>query len=144
VVPGQSVNSVLGFKSYVETTTFKGHLDHLQELNRVADDFIPTDNQFSANSYRIIHFVVDMPVRLPKRILDRAPPSAATLGQVIFVICEFQIVDRDTDAQNELGEASHAKYKDRQKKAVMRRLQMGATAGAAAAKGPDLDVRRRK
>ncbi|MBV9946858.1 MAG: hypothetical protein JOZ69_08430, partial [Myxococcales bacterium] len=42
-------------------------------------------------------------------------------------ICEFQIVDRDTEAHNELGDASHAKYKERQKKAVMRRLQLGGT-----------------
>jgi hypothetical protein len=57
--------------------------------------------------------------------MDRAPDSAAPLGDVIFVICEFQIVDRDTETHNELGEASHAKYKERQKKAVMRRLQLG-------------------
>ncbi len=91
-----------------------------------------------------------MPVRLPKRILDDAPASAAALGNVIFVICEFQIVDRDTEAHNELGDASHAKYKDRQKKAVMRRLQLGGQSA-----GPDpsdssgslpaaSDVRKRK
>jgi uncharacterized protein (TIGR04562 family) len=66
-----------------------------------------------------------MPVRLPRRTLDRAPPSAAALGSVIFVICEFQVIDRDTEATNEHGEASHDRYKDRQKKAVMRRLQLG-------------------
>src|SRR5205823_7290842 len=82
-------------------------------------------NEFSAQSYRIIHFVVDMPVRIPRKILDRAPPSAGQFGQIIFVICEFQLVDRDTEAQNEVGDASHAKYKERQKKAVMRRLQLG-------------------
>jgi Region found in RelA / SpoT proteins len=102
VVPGQSINSIFS-----------------------NDDYTPSDNQFSAETYRIIHFVVDMPVRLPKRILDRAPPSAGQLGNVIFVICEFQIVDRDTEANNEIGDASHAKYKERQKKAVMRRLQLG-------------------
>jgi hypothetical protein len=104
VVPGQSINSIFS-----------------------DDDYTPSDNQFSAETYRIIHFVVDMPVRLPKRILDRAPPAATPLGDVIFVICEFQIVDRDTEAHNELGDASHAKYKERQKKAVMRRLQLGGT-----------------
>jgi hypothetical protein len=105
VVPGQSINSIFS-----------------------DDDYTPSDNQFSAEEYRIIHFVVDMPVRLPKRILDRAPPVATPLGDVIFVICEFQIVDRDTETHNELGEASHAKYKERQKKAVMRRLQLGGSA----------------
>ncbi len=104
----------------------------MQVHGAVDDDYTPSGNQFSAEEYRVIHFVVDMPVRLPKRILDRAPSSAAQLGNVIFVICEFQIVDRDTETHNELGEASHAKYKERQKKAVMRRLQLGGAVDQAA------------
>jgi hypothetical protein len=40
-------------------------------------------------------------------------------------VCEFQVIDRETEQANEQGEASHAKYKDRQKKAVIRRLQLG-------------------
>jgi len=117
----------------------------MQVHGSVGDDYTPSENQFSAQTYRVIHFVVDMPVRLPKRILDRAPPSSPTLGNVIFVICEFQVVDRDTEAHNELGEASHAKYKERQKKAVMRRLQLGGT-GDADTKGspPTPDPRKRK
>ena len=130
VVPGQSINSVFSFRSYVEKTSLRGLLGQMQAHGAVGDDFTPSENQFSAQSYRIIHFVVDMPVRLPRRILDRAPPSAGSLGNVIFVICEFQVVDRDTDAHNEIGEASHAKYKERQKKAVMRRLQLGGAAEA--------------
>jgi uncharacterized protein (TIGR04552 family) len=127
VVPGQSVSSVFGFRSYLSHTPVSPLLDRMQPRARGDDEDVrpSSENQFSANSYRIIHFVVDMPVRLPKRILDRAPASAGPLGNVIFVICEFQIVDRDTEAHNEVGEASHAKYKDRQKKAVMRRLQLG-------------------
>jgi uncharacterized protein (TIGR04552 family) len=134
VVPGQSINSVLGFRSYIEKTALNPLLDHLQGHggdDRDSEGFTPSGNLFSAESYKIIHLVVDMPVRLPKRILDNAPPSAAALGDVIFVICEFQIVDRDTDTHNELGDASHARYKDRQKKAVMRRLQLGGHSGAA-------------
>jgi uncharacterized protein (TIGR04552 family) len=125
VVPGQSINSIFPFTSYIEKTTLGELAARMQVLGGVAEEHTPNDNQFSAQSYRIIHFVVDMPVRLPRRIMDRAPPGAGALGNVIFVICEFQIVDRDTDAHNEIGEASHAKYKERQKKAVMRRLQLG-------------------
>jgi uncharacterized protein (TIGR04552 family) len=133
VVPGQSVSSVFGFRSYLSNTPASPLLDRMQPRARGADEDVrlSTENQFSANSYRIIHFVVDMPVRLPKRILDRAPASARPLGNVIFVICEFQIVDRDTEAHNEVGEASHARYKDRQKKAVMRRLQLGSAGDGA-------------
>ena len=145
VVPGQSINSVFSFKSYVEKTSLSGLLGEMQVHGSVGDDYTPSENQFSAQTYRIIHFVVDMPVRLPKRILDRAPPTAPALGNVIFVICEFQIVDRDTEAHNEIGEASHAKYKERQKKAVMRRLQLGGT-GDLQGKGSAVpsDPRKRK
>jgi uncharacterized protein (TIGR04552 family) len=125
VVPGQSTNSIFNFKSYcMQNAHLKPMLPEMQA--GPDDDYTPSDNQFSAESYRIIHFVVDMPVRIPKKILDRAPPSAQKkFGSIVFVICEFQLVDRDTEAGNELGEASHAKYKERQKKAVMRRLQLG-------------------
>ena len=51
---------------------------------------------------------------------------------MIFVQAEFQILDHDTDAANELGDASHATYKDRQKLAVMRRLKVGGRAPARA------------
>jgi uncharacterized protein (TIGR04552 family) len=154
VVPGQSINSVLGFRSFVEKTPLQPMLETMQSRggrDEESEGYTPSGNLFSAESYKIIHLVVDMPVRLPKRILDNAPPSAAALGNVIFVICEFQIVDRETDAHNELGDASHARYKDRQKKAVMRRLQLGAhpppspegpeSAGAIPAAS---DVRKRK
>jgi uncharacterized protein (TIGR04552 family) len=144
VVPGQSINSVLGFRSYAEKTPLKPLLSQMQGPSGADNDLTPSDNQFSADSYRIIHFVVDMPIRLPRRLLDRAPPSAAPLGNVIFVICEFQIVDRDTETHNELGDASHAKYKDRQKKAVMRRLQLGGASEETPPAGPSPDVRRKK
>jgi uncharacterized protein (TIGR04552 family) len=148
VVPGQSINSVLSFKSYVERTPAGPKLAELQTHGSDGEnDLTPNDNKFSAEEYRIIHFVVDMPVRLPRRILDRAPESAGPLGDVIFVICEFQIVDRDTESHNEIGEASHASYKERQKKAVMRRLQLGGTSDSQA-KIPiapiSQDVRKRK
>ena len=144
VVPGQSINSIFSFRSYVEKSPPVRPLLARLQAHGKDDDLTPGDNQFSADEYRIIHLVVDMPVRLPKRILDRAPPGAAPLGNVIFVICEFQIVDRDTETHNELGEASHAKYKDRQKKAVMRRLQLGGT-GESQAKIPvSTDVRKKK
>lgn len=124
VIPGQSINSMFPFKSYVSKIP---HLSPMLPEMQAGkdDDLTPSDNRFSADNYRVIHFVVDMPVRLPRRILERAPQAAWDLSPVVFVICEFQVIDRETEAKNELGEASHAKYKERQKRAVMRRLQMG-------------------
>jgi len=124
VVPGQSINSVFPFKHYCSEQPHLAPMLSEMQAGR-DDDYTPTSNTFTAEEYRIIHFIVDMPVRLPRRILDRAPPAAANLGSIIFVICEFQVIDRDTEAANERGEASHDRYKERQRKAVMRRLQLG-------------------
>jgi uncharacterized protein (TIGR04552 family) len=124
VIPSQSINSIFQFKRYCQA---QDHLKtYLADMQAGADeDYTPSDNVFSADNYRVIHFVVDMPVRLPRKLLERAPSSAWSLGPVVFVICEFQVIDRETEAANEQGEASHAKYKDRQKRAVIRRLQLG-------------------
>jgi uncharacterized protein (TIGR04552 family) len=124
VIPAQSINSIFHFKRYC--SAFDHLKEMLPEMQAGADeDYTPSDNVFSADNYRVIHFVVDMPVRLPRKLLERAPSSAWSLGPVVFVICEFQIIDRSTEAANEQGDASHAKYKERQKKAVIRRLQLG-------------------
>lgn len=124
VIPGQSINSIFHFKRYCQGNA---HLkSYLAEMQAGADEELtPTDNVFTAENYRVIHFVVDMPIRLPRKLLERAPSSAWSLGPIVFVICEFQVIDRETESTNEQGEASHAKYKERQKKAVMRRLQLG-------------------
>ncbi len=124
VIPSQSINSIFQFKRYCQQ---REHLkSYLADMQAGADeDYTPSDNVFSADNYRVIHFVVDMPVRLPRKLLERAPSSAWSLGPVVFVVCEFQVIDRETEQANEQGEASHAKYKDRQKKAVIRRLQLG-------------------
>jgi len=124
VIPGQSINSIFQFAEYCRAQPRLGPM--LKEMQAGKDEeFTPSDNVFSAQNYRVVHFVVDMPVRLPERVLELAPPEAARFGRIVFVVCEFQVIDEATEARNELGDASHARYKDRQKKAVMRRLQLG-------------------
>lgn len=124
VVPGQSINKVLPLRSYCESKpSLRALVRDVQ--TSVDDQLVAGDNTFSDRSYRVIHFVVDLPVRLPPDIMEMAPPAAWSLGPVVFVLCEFQLIDRKTETANELGEASHARYKDRQKQAVMRRLKLG-------------------
>jgi uncharacterized protein (TIGR04552 family) len=124
VLPGQSINTLVPFRTICE-----GHAHLRSLLNEMQGppftDLTPTDNDFSASTYRIIHFVVDMPVRVPEALLDRCPPGARSLGPVIFMLCEFQLLDRATEASNEQGDASHARYKQRQREAVARRLKLG-------------------
>lgn len=128
VVPSESINTIFHFRSYCESKPhLRGMIKDFQ--TGVDDELTLSDNSFSDDSYRVIHFVVDLPVRLPPEIMEMAPPAAWALGPIIFVLCEFQLIDRETEAANELGEASHAKYKERQKYAVMRRLKLGTPPG---------------
>jgi uncharacterized protein (TIGR04552 family) len=126
VIPGQSTNTLLQFRSYCEQHPHLSTMvSKLQLSPHLEEEQSRLDNRFSASNYRVVHFVVDMPIRLPDEMLRQASPAARALGAVCFVQTEFQIIDRDSEQVNELGDASHAAYKDRQKQAVMRRLKVG-------------------
>ncbi|HEY3237194.1 MAG TPA: TIGR04552 family protein [Polyangiaceae bacterium] len=125
VVPGESTNTIFHFRSYCESDP---HLSSMvdQFQGAVDDTLTPGDNRFSAPTYRVIHFVTDVPVRVPPDIMELAPPGSSALRPIVFMLCEFQILDAESDAANESGEASHAAYKHRQREAVFRRLRLGA------------------
>lgn len=127
VIPTESTNTLIHFRSYLESrpelAQYKDELQHDLGLEEREGGLV--DNVFSSESYRVVHFVVDMPVRLPESMLADAPPAAWALGRVIFVQTEFQVLDKETDQSNEVGDASHAAYKRRQDIAVMRRLKVG-------------------
>lgn len=125
VVPGESTNSLFHFRSFCE-----GH-PHLSGLvpsfqGQADEELSAGDNRFSAENYRVMHFVTDVPVRVPDHIMEAAPPGCENLGPVVYVACEFQMLDAETDSANEIGDASHESYKRRQKEAVFRRLRLGA------------------
>lgn len=124
VVPGQSLNTIFPFRSsFAQLPKLQGLLPMFQvDLN---DELTLTDNVFSARAFRAVHFVVDVPVRLPRELLENAPNEVWALGPVVSVLSEFQIVDRETEVTNELGEGSHAAYKERQRAAVMKKLRLG-------------------
>jgi len=126
VIPGESKNTLL------DPADLGGRHPHLRAL---MDDPLAhprplamaevVDNKFSARSYRVVHFVVDVPVRVPKEVLAAAPGVARSLGSVVFVLVEFQVVDQEAAVSNETGEASHTAYKERQRQAVRSRLSLG-------------------
>lgn len=126
VVPGQSTNTLLHFHSYCAEHPHLAQLaPSLQLPPDLEDHATNVDNRFTAPDYHVVHFVVDMPVRLSREMIEQAPPAAWQLGSVIFVLTEFQVIDREAEQANEQGAASHAAYKERQRLAVMRRLKLG-------------------
>lgn len=134
VVPGESHNTIFDFREYCRTSPHLGRLlGSSQEPTNEA--LQPSANRFSASTYRVVHFVADVPVRVPEHIVELAPPGSENLGPVVYMLCEFQILDAETDVANEAGDASHEAYKRRQRQEVFRRLQLGTT--------PDTAPRRR-
>jgi uncharacterized protein (TIGR04552 family) len=126
VIPGQSTNTLMRFHGYCQSEPDLAKLvPDLQLPLDLEDGLSAIDNRFTAPSYRIVHFIADVPVRVPDKVLAAAPPIAKGLGHTIFVQTEFQVIDRATDESNEAGDASHKAYKDRQKLAVMHRLKVG-------------------
>ena len=125
VVPGESTNTILPFNSYCEAhphlskkvPSFQGGVD---------DALTPVDNRFSAPNYRVIQFVADLPLRVPPHLMELAPPGSEKLGPIVYMLCEFQLLDAESEAANESGDASHEAYKARQRAAVARRLRLGA------------------
>ncbi len=126
VIPRESSNTVLNFRSWCATHPhLEGMVPHFQGA---VDDVLSTgDNRFSAPTYRVIHFVVDMPVRVPAYVLELAPPGSSHLGPVVYVQCEFQLLDQASEQHNEAGDANHQAYKRRQRQAVISRLRLSAT-----------------
>ncbi len=126
VVPGQTENSLMPFKSvlaeYPHFEQFAAQL-HLDRDYEAREEHI--GNQFSGSTYRALNFVVDIPFRmdayLPPPEEDRRPRK----GRIVFALVEFQIMDEETARLNEEGENAHRLYKRRQKRRVLRRLARG-------------------
>jgi uncharacterized protein (TIGR04552 family) len=128
VIPGQSENDVLDLRAALESSpALARFLPDLQDLAAVAaDKKPPVQNEFSGPGYRVINFVADLPVRIDK-FVERAADDPLFLenGAVVFVLTEFQIIDARTAEQNEQGENSHERYKQRQAARVKARLMHG-------------------
>lgn len=131
VIPGASVNqlldkkSILGWKDSVSLAVYR-RLKSISEILAHRLPYPTPEEEFTGQNYRVIKFVVDIPVRID-RFLGAAQRVFRTeaLGCTAYVLVEFQIVDEETHLSNNSGENAHDRYKRRQKSGVIRRL-MGA------------------
>ncbi|HSZ82597.1 MAG TPA: TIGR04552 family protein [Polyangia bacterium] len=128
VIPGQSVNDIVKIRETLSRSpALQRFLPEITDLAAVAADKKPAvQNEFSGPGYRVINFVADLPVRVDKYLCRPADdPLFAENGTVVFVLTEFQIIDARTAENNERGENSHEKYKERQFARVKARLMHG-------------------
>ncbi len=111
VVPGQTVNTLVDLREF----------DRFGPSRLTTDEGRSADqNEFSGANFRVINFIADLPVRVDGLVdPDQLDPVR---GHVVFVLAEFQLIDANTAALNEEGEASHAAYKNRQHARVRERM----------------------
>ncbi len=129
VVPGQTENSLIPFKDLLqqypnfakEAEALHLHLDYEEDT---AGEY-KGKNVFSGGEYRVLNFVVDIPIRLDAYLPPPEQDTRERRNRIGFGLVEFQIVDQDTALANEEGESSHERYKHRQRLKVLRRLSRG-------------------
>lgn len=77
---------------------------------------------YSGTSYRVVRFMVDLPVNLNRYKQMITGPFSTAIGHITFCMVEFRIVDVNTEKENDAGENSREKYKTRQTQGVVQRI----------------------
>jgi len=114
VLPGQTVNTLVDLDP-LERRVAKG-----RDVLAITDGKGVAGNEFSGQGYRVLNFVGDLPVRVD-RLLE-GTQYAKLPGNLVFVLAEFQILDRASAESNERGDSSHDRYKKRQHVRVKERM----------------------
>lgn len=133
VVPGQSRNQIVSTSALLETIPELRERDPGLGNRFFYEDAEGLDfetNSFSGASFRMINFVVELPVKV-KELIPKDDPVVAELGGLVYIQIEFQLFDEETWRLNEVGENNHESYKDRQNWEVIRRLVHGNRYGMA-------------
>jgi len=120
VVPGQSHNNLFDPAILLERLTPEDR-DRAQDLRDSVELADQAKNEFSGASYRVVNFIVDYPVPLPKA----RHSFDIEVGHSVFVAVEVQVIDEETARNNESGENAHRLYKERQQQVVAQRLKRG-------------------
>jgi uncharacterized protein (TIGR04552 family) len=123
VIPGQSYNNLIRPEDVIGWVPRAERAQMIPEPPELA---LHGKNEFSGSSYRMLNFIVDVPVALP----DDVRPAGFTfeLGRVVYVLVEFQVLDEATAIANEEGDNAHHAYKARQDRVVAARLKRGGLA----------------
>lgn len=124
VVPGQTHNSLVPFRELVAQHPRGRSIVGELQAPLQAEPHRHLRNEFTGSAYRVLNFVVDLPIRIDE-LLPADGALSEELGRVVFSLVEFQVLDAATAAANELGDSSHARYKRRQLQQVLRRLSRG-------------------
>ncbi len=123
VVPGQTQNTLVTLRDLVERHPSLSTVGARLVAEELAEE--KGSNEFSGGTYRILNFIVDLPLKIAPAKSSRRRSRSEDLGRVVFVPVELQVVDEATATTNEVGENSHKRYKQRQLRRVLTRLSRG-------------------
>jgi hypothetical protein len=82
----------------------------------------------------VLNCVAGVPLRLDAFLPPPEQDDRERQGRITLATCEFQIADEKQAIQNEKGENSHERYKQRQRDVVLKRLSSGLVVRAGALK----------
>jgi uncharacterized protein (TIGR04552 family) len=126
IVPTQTDNTLIRFKDLL--ARYPNFRRYARQLH-LDVDFEEREgkplNSFSGQTFRVLNFVSDVPLRLDAFLPPPDKDERERKGRITLATCEFQISDRKTAQDNERGENSHERYKARQREVVLRRLSTG-------------------
>lgn len=125
-IPGQTQNNLVGFADLLKGHPDGDRMGELLQFPHDADEPDPArpQNEMSGRAYRVLNFIVDLPVRIDG-FRRRTHVDEEDLGRIVYSAVEFQVVDAETQHHNEQGDSAHDRYKRRQLKRVLRRLSRG-------------------
>lgn len=126
IVPAQTDNTLVRFKDVLERYPhFQKYADKLHLDADYEEREGKSSNAFSGSTFKVLNFVADVPVRLDAFLPPPENDDRARKCRITLATCEFQMADEKTAADNERGENSHERYKQRQREVVLKRLSRG-------------------
>jgi uncharacterized protein (TIGR04552 family) len=125
-VPGQTQNNLVDFTELLRRHPKGQEIGAALQYPHDEEEPDPAkpQNDLSGRAYRVLNFIVDVPVRIDE-FIPRAASVGDDLGRIVYSAVEFQVVDAETQRHNEAGDSAHDRYKRRQQKRVLRRLSRG-------------------
>ncbi len=123
---GQSSNNLVHLRRFLEDREELSPLIARLQTDVGLDDMREDlANEFSGHGYRMINFILNVPLRLDGVVEPEVLARLGSRGRIVHVPVEFQILDQECAYLNEQGENSHANYKRRQRERVEERLKWG-------------------
>lgn len=127
VLPGSTINQLIDPKLFLTSPELVPHKarDVADSIARSVSYLMPHswgEVSFSGKSYRVLKFIVDIPVRLDSHTAKMATIHAEQFGRIVYSLLEIQVVDEETEAENQKGENAHEEYKVRQKRGTTQRI----------------------